>query len=260
MAMPPTTATDGQQRAAGGHGGEHLARREPDDLEDREVAHALADAEQQGGEQVDQADGQQHRVGAVEHRAQVAALLAHAVLGHLDVELAARRAHERGLHRVRVGAVAQLQLVLHGSEARERGRRDRAAVEDRRPPVVVGLDVAPDDAQVQPRALGLERQAVADVQVAARRAGRARRSPRRGRRSSGRRGPRRAGAGSRRRARAPTRRPGCRAPRPWSPTTVAVPGDLGRLRARAGRACAPARPRWRRRSARRAWRAARSPG
>ena len=165
MSVPAHDRHHGQQRPARGNGREHLARREPDDLEDGEVAHPLADAEQQRGQQVDEADGEQQRLGAVEHGPQVGALLAHTVLGRLDVELAARRADERGLHRVRVGAVAQLQLVLHGSEARERRRRHRTPVEDRRPPVVVGLDVAPDDAQAKARALGVEREAVADLQV-----------------------------------------------------------------------------------------------
>ena len=150
----------------------------------------------------------------------------------------------------------QLQLVLDGSEARERGGRHRAAVEDRRPAVVVGLDVAPDDAQVKPRALGVER----------------RRSPTCSPSASSRPRPTIASPGPRDHAAVADRvgpalvvaaeraRPhvdraaghGGRGPRP--PSRCRRPSPTARP---AASACERPRPRWRRRSARRAWRAAR---
>ena len=141
--MPTTIATSAERRAAGVDHASTPRGVRPIGLEDAEVARPLAGHQQQRGQQVHEADGDQQRARAEDDRADVGALLAHLVADQLGRDGVAGAPLDVARDRGAVGAGREAGDHVAVADRRRGGQR--GAAEDHDLAVVVGLDVAADE-------------------------------------------------------------------------------------------------------------------
>ena len=204
-----------------------------------EVACPLTGHEQQGRQQVHEPDGDQQRARAVDDRAHVVAFLRTSSAGSsASTAWRFQRVDERGA--VRAGREVGDHVAVAGRPARAAWRG-----EDHDLAVVVGLDVAADERDLERPAVGAEGDRVADLGAERVVDAAAGDRPRRDARTCARRGRRR------RSARSLPRPPGpCsstrHAPSTWKPAIVVAARRPGSRTSAS--ACAPRSPRWTRTS------------